>query len=79
MHEGTPTRQIKDRHVGSKFSPLSNWPKYPGGVIAGALVAVFGVLLFFIDSPALRQYLRVAGIVVAVVLCVFWALRACRS
>ena len=62
-------------HVESKFSPLSNWPRYPGGVIAGALVAIVSILIFLIDSPVLRQYLRGAGIVV-LVLWVLWVLRS---
>jgi hypothetical protein len=75
MQGGNPTRQIKIRDGGSNISPLSNWPKYLGGVIAGALVAVVSVLMFLFDSPATRQYLLVAGIVVVVL----WALFACRS
>jgi hypothetical protein len=54
------------RHVGSQESPLSNWPRYPGGAIAGALFAVFSVALFFLDTPALRSYLSAARIVVVV-------------
>ena len=78
MREGTPIRQIKVRHVGSKFSPLSNWPRYPGGVMAGTLVAVVSIVIFVMDVPALRDFLRAAQMFV-VVLWVLWALRTCRS
>jgi hypothetical protein len=76
MREGTPIRgQIKVRHAGSKFSPLSNWPRYPGGVMAGALAAVVSIVIFVVDIPALRDYLRAAQMLVVVL----WALGACRS
>lgn len=54
---------------------MSNWPRYPGGVIAGALIAAASVLMFFIDNPALRHFLRAAGIVVLAL----WVWRLCRS
>ena len=63
------------RRVGGSASPLSNWPRYPGGVIAGALIAAASVLMFFIDNPALRHFLRAAGIVVLAL----WVWRLCRS
>ena len=72
MDGDTPARQ---RHAGSKAAPLSNWPRYPGGAIAGALFAVFSVALFFLDSPALRSYLGWARIIVVVL----WALILFRS
>jgi hypothetical protein len=60
---------------GSKTSPLSNWPRYPGGFIAGALLAVVGVLVFLTDISALRPFFPAARVFVLVV----WALQACRS
>jgi hypothetical protein len=54
------------KHVVSKASRLSHWPRYPGGAIAGALNAAASILIFFIDRPALRNYLRAAGVFVVV-------------
>jgi hypothetical protein len=68
----------KIRHAGTKVSPLSNWPRYPGGVIAGALIAVVSILIFLTNIPALRDFLR-AGQIIAAVLLVFLLLLACIS
>ncbi len=46
---------------------LSNWPRYPGGAIAGASLAIASVLLFFIGPQTLRSYLP-GVLVIAVVL-----------
>ena len=72
MPEHAPTPQT-DRP--SKFSPLSNWPRYPGGAIAGVLVGAASVLLFFVGNRSLGSVLPVAAILVVI----FWALRSGRS
>jgi hypothetical protein len=72
MQEGAPTPRV---HGGSRPSPLSHWPRYPGGAIAGVLIGSASVLLFFIGGPALRAMLPTA-LVLAVAL---WALRSSRS
>jgi len=69
MHEGTPAPQ---KRGGSKLSLLSNWPRYPGGAIAGGLIGVASIVLFFI--PSLRSVLPAALILVVAL----WALRPCR-
>jgi hypothetical protein len=72
MREGPPNPQVNG---GSKGSPLSNWPRYPGGAIAGGLIGIASVLLFFIGVPALRSVLPAALVLAAVL----WALRSRRS
>ena len=72
MREGT---QIPQRPGEAKVSPLSNWPRYPGGAIAGAVIGVVSVLVFFFGVSLLR-YIFLAALVVAVVL---RALRSSRS
>jgi hypothetical protein len=49
MREGTPISQMPS---GSKVSPLSNWPRYPGGAIAGGLIGLASVLVFFFGIPS---------------------------
>jgi predicted lipid-binding transport protein (Tim44 family) len=70
-----PRYQTPPANFATEPSPLSNWPRYPGGAIAGALIGIASVVLFFIGIPALRSVLPVA-LVIAVVL---WVLRSCRS
>ena len=70
MRKSMRTPQVREK---SRASPLFNWPRYPGGAIAGALIGVSSVMLFFI--PALRSVLFVAFIL-AIVL---WALLSNRS
>jgi hypothetical protein len=72
MREGT---QIPLRPGNAKVSPLSNWPRYPGGAIAGAVIGVASVLAFFFGISLLR-YVFLAALAVAVVLRV---LRSSRS
>jgi hypothetical protein len=71
MHGGTPVPQ---KPSGSKLSSLSNWPRYPGGAIAGALIAVASVLLFFVGVDWLQSVLPAALLLVVVL----WALRPRR-
>ena len=70
MSESTPIRQNEP-----KPAPLSNWPRYPGGVVGGIVLAIASVLLFLIDTPALHHFLPAVRIVVVVL----WALRLFRS
>jgi apolipoprotein N-acyltransferase len=72
MREGTPTPQM---HGGNKISPLSNWPRYPGGAIAGALIGVASILVFFIGVPPI-QFVLPAALILALML---WVLRSRRS
>src|SRR5215510_5609029 len=51
-------------HGEGKVSPLSNWPRYPGGAIAGALIALARVLVFVFDVPWL-WYIVPAALVFA--------------
>lgn len=64
-----------ETHGESKVSPLSNWPRYPGGAIAGALIGVTSIVAFFIGVPPLRFVLP-AALILALVL---WLLRSRRS
>jgi len=66
MREGTPPPQM---HGGNKVSPLSNWPRYPGGAIAGVLIGVASILLFFTGIPPL-WFVLLAALIVALVLSV---------
>jgi hypothetical protein len=68
MLEGTPSPASETN------SRLSEWPVYPGGGIAGALLAVASVVIFLGNSPGLRNYLPVAR----ALLVLLWALRSCR-
>jgi hypothetical protein len=54
---------------------LSNWPRYPGGAIAGILLAIAGVLLFLSDSPALRHLVPAVQGVIVVLALYFWRSR----
>jgi hypothetical protein len=58
---------------GGKISPLSNWPRYAGGAIAGGLIAVAGIVLFLI--PSLRSILFAVPILLALI----WVLHSRRS
>jgi hypothetical protein len=69
MLEGAPSP------VAKQDPRLSEWPVYPGGGIAGALLAVSSVVIFVADVPALRDCLPVAR----ALLVLLWALRICRS
>jgi hypothetical protein len=78
MSRGTEclkARQLPHTNGGSQFSPLSDWPRYPGGAIAGALVGAASVVLFFVGIPSLRSVLPVA----VVLIIVLWAFRSRRS
>ena len=66
------------RQDGSKPEPLSRWPRYPGGAIAGAVVAIVGTLVFLFNFPELRHFLSVVRLFV-VALWLLWVLEVFRS
>lgn len=45
---------------------LSNWPRYPGGAIAGALIAIAAVALFL--NPGLQSLTRITGVAIVLLL-----------
>lgn len=75
MREASAVRQVHGESKRSPLSNLSNWPRYPGGAIAGGLIGIASVLVFFIGIPALRSVLPAALVLVVVL----WALRSRRS
>ncbi|MBI4890674.1 MAG: hypothetical protein HY821_08610 [Acidobacteria bacterium] len=56
---------------GHRVSPLSNWPRYPGGAVAGALVGVASVLVFFLGAPSVVPVFTLGAAA--------WVLLACLS
>lgn len=56
------------------LSRLSNWPRNPGGAIAGALTAIGSVLAYFLDLPLFQT---LTGLLMLAA--VAWAVAAPRS